>query len=315
MTLFRKTNIFAALALASASMATVAADKISFKSTELAKGIYMLSGVGGFAGGNIGLSVGDDGVVMIDDAIAPMKDVLLETLEGVSKKKVDYLLNTHVHFDHTGNNLAMAKKGANIVAHENLRQHFLVKGIHKMDGSAEPAVKEILPVITYSESINFYLNDHDTHIFHTPNAHTDGDSVVHFKAANVIHMGDVIFNGMFPFIDLSSGGSIEGYIAAQQRIYLLTKVDTKIIPGHGPLATRADLKKSIDMLIEANDIIAKAIRQGKSEDEIVKSKALAKFDKDWSWSFITTEKMTRQVYQSLIKPKRYHHDGDEHHHH
>ncbi len=268
--------------------------KVSFATKEVSPGIYMLSGVGGFAGGNIGLSVGDDGVVMIDDSMPPMLDIMKKAVKSITSKPVDFLINTHVHGDHLGNNESIAKDGTHIVAHENLRTHLLTKGYNK-----KAASKGMLPVITFSHSMAFHLNGQDAQLIHAKKAHTDGDAFVYFKQANVIHAGDTFFNGMFPYIDLSSGGSVNGYINAQKRILKLADNNTKIIPGHGPLATKADLKKTLDMIVDAKSIIKKLIKQGKSEDEVVKLNPLKKYHDKWNWQFITTERMTRQMYKGL----------------
>jgi len=274
----------------------------TFSAEEVAPGLYMLMGVGGFTGGNIGLSVGDDGVAMIDDSMPPMLDNMQAAIKKVTDKPVDFLINTHVHGDHTGNNESMAKSGARIVAHENLRRHLLSKGIRGQNGN-EPAPKAALPVITFSHAMAFHLNGFDARLFHVAHAHTDGDAVIHFKNANVIHTGDTFFNGMFPYIDLSSGGSVDGYIKAQQKILALADEKTKIIPGHGPLANKIDLSAAVDMLVESRALVAKLVKMGKSEEEIVKAGPLEKFDKKWSWRFITTEKMTRQLVKGLTSEK------------
>ena len=275
-------------------MAEEEAPKLSFKATEVAPGLFMLMGEGGFAGGNIGLSVGDDGVVLIDDAMPTTLDIMNQAIKGVTERDIDFVINTHVHGDHTGNNSVMADAGAHIVAHENLRKHLQTKG---MNGKA--VAESMLPVITFTEAMTFHLNGVDARLIHTPKAHTDGDSVIHFEQLNVIHTGDNFFNGMFPFIDLNSGGSVDGYIAAQKKIHAMSQDDTKIIPGHGPLANKADLAKSIAMLEDARSLIMAAIKAGKSEDEVVEMNPLAEKYQSWHWGFITTERMTRQLYQGL----------------
>ncbi len=271
-----------------------------FSTLEVTPGIYMLSGVGGFVGGNVGLSIGEDGVIMIDDAMPPFLDKMKNAIKSVTEKPIDYLINTHVHGDHTGNNAAMGADGAVIVAHENLRLHMLTKGVRTKDGM-QPAPKTALPVITFTHAMSFHLNGDDAEIFHVENAHTNGDAVIKFKNANVIHTGDTFFNGMFPFIDINNGGSVDGYIAAQKKILANGNKHTKIIPGHGPLATMGDLRIAVNMLIEARKLINYQIEKGQSEDEVVKANPLNKYHKKWDWEFITTEKMTRQVYKSLVK--------------
>ena len=277
--------------------------KLSWQATQVADGLYMLSGVGGFAGGNLGLSVGTDGVVLIDNAMPSTLEIMNEAIKKITDKPVAFLINTHVHFDHAGNNQAFGEQGTHIVAHQNLRTHLLTHGMHSMD-TQQDAPKSSLPVITFSQSMNFHLNGKQAHLFHLPNAHTDGDTAIHYTGANVIHMGDVFFNGLFPFIDYTSGGSLNGYIKAQKTVLALADEHTKIIPGHGSLANKQDLQNSIAMLEDTQAIISKSIAEGKTEEEIVALNPLqAKYEK-LSWGFITTEKMTRQIYTGVTAVAR-----------
>ncbi len=302
MTKFKQ--LITASALLSFSLVTMAAEPAKedpdFSTTEVAPGIYMLMGVGGFTGGNIGLSIGDDGVVMIDDSMPPLLGKMKAAIKSVTKNPVDFLINTHVHDDHTGNNQNMGNDGTRIVAHENLRINMLTKGLRTKDGN-KPMPKAALPVITFSHAISFHLNGEDLRVFHVENAHTDGDAVIHYQNANVIHTGDTLFNGMFPYIDINNGGSVDGYIAAQQKILGMSNEQTKIIPGHGPLADKKQLKQALDMLVGAKKLINTLIKKGKTEDEVVKANPLEKYHAKWNWGFITTEKMTRQVFKSLKK--------------
>lgn len=275
-------------------------DKRSFSTTEVAPGIYAIVGVGGFTGGNIGLSVGEDGVVMIDDSMPPLLGRMKAVIKTITNKPVDFLINTHVHGDHTGNNESLGQGGARIVAHENLRLNMINKGQTTKDGK-KPIPKIALPVITFSHAMNFHLNGEDARIFHVKNAHTDGDVVIHYQNANVIHTGDVFFNGIFPYIDVGNGGSIDGFIKAQKKILEIVNDKTKIIPGHGPLANSKQLQQSLKMLIEVRNLIAEQIAKGKTEELVVKADPIKKYQKKWSWQFINTEKMTRQVYKSLTK--------------
>jgi len=300
-----------------AATATMAADKqpeLKFEATEVTPGLYMLMGVGGFTGGNIGLSVGDDGVVMIDDAMPSTLEIMQKAVESVTDRKIDFLINTHVHGDHIGNNEPMAKSGARIVAHKNLREHLVNKGISTPNGNVK-ASKEVLPVITFSQAMSFHLNGEQAQLIHVPHAHTDGDTVVHFENANVIHTGDTFFNGMFPYIDLNSGGSVDGYIAAQKKVIGLSNNKTKIIPGHGPLASVNDLQAAVDMLEDSKRIIQSAINKGMSEDDVVKQNPLKKYHEKWNWGFITTERMTRQLYKGLKGNQQHSHAGGASHSH
>ncbi|WP_339074195.1 MBL fold metallo-hydrolase [Teredinibacter turnerae] len=268
--------------------------EITFESTSVGDGLYVLQGVGGFAGGNIMLSVGDDGVVMIDDSMPPLLTNLKKAISEITPKPITFLVNTHVHQDHTGNNASFGGEGVHIIGHDNLRTRLQAPAD---DGSAAPT--DALPVITFPNEITFHLNGDDARVFHLEMAHTDGDVAIYFKKANVLHTGDVLFNGLFPFIDTSNGGSVQGYIAAQKLLYSIADENTVIVPGHGPLAKRADLKAALDMLEDSVKRVAKLHKKGMSEDEVVAKNPLKKYHEKWNWDFITTEKITRTIYQSL----------------
>lgn len=272
---------------------------ISFKSTEVAKGLYMLEGVGGFAGGNLGLSVGPDGVILIDDSLPPLTGTMKAAISEITKEPVDYVVNTHVHGDHIGGNESMAKDGATIVAHDNIRKRMIEHGVPTGNGTIE-APKGALPVITFSDEVTFYLNDNKAQVIHVAHAHTDGDAIIHFTDADVIHTGDVMFNGLFPFIDLDSGGSVDGYIKAQEKVLSLAGDKTKIIPGHGPLASKSELEASVAMLKDGKKIISALVAKGMSADEVVAANPLEAYEK-MNWQFITTERMVRTFYRDIKK--------------
>jgi glyoxylase-like metal-dependent hydrolase (beta-lactamase superfamily II) len=265
--------------------------EISFKSTELAPGLYMLEGQGGFAGGNLGLITGDDGVVLIDDGLEPLVAVTVAAIESLTGDPVDFVINTHAHGDHTGANEVLHGKGATVVAHDNLRRQ-MVK-----DGSNRAA----LPELTFADAVTFHLNGHTARVFHVANAHTDGDSVIHFPEVNIIHTGDVLFNKLFPFIDMDSGGSVDGFIAAQKKIISIADDETKIIPGHGVLANKADLQAAVDMLEDAQARVRALVDAGKSKEEVLAENPLADYDEGWTWGFIDTERMTEALYRSLTE--------------
>lgn len=266
--------------------------KVEFITTKVANGLYLLEGVGTLTSGNIALSVGKDGVVMIDDSIPPMLDALTMVIKDITNKRIDYLLNTHAHYDHAGNNHSMGKLGAKIVAHDNTRKRLVAK--------QKWATKYALPVISFSDQMNFHLNDQHIQAFYVANAHTDGDIVVHFKNLNVFHTGDVYLNAKFPYIDISKGGSISGLIAAQKKILSLSDSQTKLIPGHGILANKQDLLESIAMLETSKKLISQLIANNNSEEQVVVLNPLAQYHEKWNRRFITTQRMTRQVYQSLV---------------
>ncbi len=290
-----RVSFIAILLIASFNCIAEEKNQLKFSTTEIATDLYMLEGVGGFTGGNIALSVGDDGVVMIDDAMPPMLGIMKEAIKSVTNKPVDFLINTHFHADHAGNNAAMSKMGTRIFAHENSRKRLLTEL-----GETE---RDALPVFTFSQEMNIYLNGNTIHIFYAENAHTDGDIIIYFKNLNVIHAGDVFLNGMFPFIHLEKGGSITGLITALNKIFKLTDTNTKIIPGHGSIANKADLEASITMLETSKKYIQALIAKNKSEDEIVALNPLSQYQ-EWSREFINTERMTRQVYKSLVSESK-----------
>lgn len=269
-------------------------DKISFQSTQLAPGIVMLEGQGGFTGGNLLLWSGEDGTVLIDDSMPHLFKKMLGAIRKHTKDDIEFVINTHAHGDHIGNNAGLGKDGATIIAHENIRRRLLAEGVTGPDGQV-PASKYDLPSVTFSDEVTLYLNGQTAHVMHVHEAHTDGDAIIHFPDLDLIHTGDAMFNGLFPYIDLESGGSVDGYIAAQERILGLAGKDTKIVPGHGPLATKADLEAARDMLVDARDRVRQLRRAGKSEDEIVALNPLADYHDKWNWGFITTEKMTRTL--------------------
>lgn len=279
--------LVAALAVPAAS--AWAQDEISYKTTDLGHGIYMLEGEGGFAGGNLGLLKGDDGVVLIDDGLEALSDKVLAAVTQAAGADVDFVLNTHVHGDHTGGNAALHGHGARIVAHDNIRKRMV----------ASDTAGDALPEITFSKELSFHLNGQHARAIHVNNAHTDGDAIIHFPDANVIHTGDALFNGLFPYIDLGSGGSVDGFVDAQDRIIELADADTQIIPGHGPLATRADVVRARDMLADARSRIQALVDRGLSLEEVQAENPLADYHDGWNWSFITTERMTEQLYNGL----------------
>jgi glyoxylase-like metal-dependent hydrolase (beta-lactamase superfamily II) len=271
---------------------------ISFKSTELGAGLYMLEGQGGFAGGNLGLSMGDDGVILIDDGVGPLAPKLLAAVTDIAGQPVDFVVNTHLHGDHTGGNIALNETGATIIGHDNVRRRMIESDAASADGSA-PAPEESLPEITFSRSMTFHLNGHEAFVFHVARAHTDGDAVIFFRDADVIHAGDVLFSGLFPFIDLDSGGSVAGYLEAQDDILSLAGPNTRIIPGHGPLAGKSELQAARDMLADARSRVKALVDAGKSEQDILEENPLERYHENWNWNFITTEVMTRTLVRDL----------------
>ena len=265
-----------------------------YEAIEVSTDLYMLIGRGGFLSGNLGMSVGEDGVVLIDGGMPPSLELLNEAITEITPHAPTFLINTHIHGDHIGNNVVFAEAGANVVSHETLRSRLLEQGMND-----QPADPDALPVITFSEEMTFYLNGAPARLIHTPAAHTDGDAMVAFPKVNVVFAGDLFFHGLFPFIDLDNGGSVAGFIAAQEQILAMVDDDTKIVPGHGELANKADLATDLAMLKDARDLVAGLIAADHGIDAILEANPLAKYHDDYNWGFITTERMTRTIYRDI----------------
>jgi glyoxylase-like metal-dependent hydrolase (beta-lactamase superfamily II) len=267
-------------------------DKVEITTTKLSDHTYMLEG----AGGNIGVSVGEDGVFVIDDQFAPLSEKILAAIKALSDKPLTFLVNTHHHGDHTGGNENMAKAGATIIAHDNVKKRLEGK---QRDGSTKP--KEALPVITFNDKLNITINDESIAVFHVANAHTDGDAILYFTESNVLHTGDTYFNGRYPYIDLNSGGSVKGYIEAAKRGLMVIDDDTKIIPGHGKVSNKEEYQGFLTMLETLRDNVQKAIDDGKTEDEVKTDLSITKAydDLDYGTGFINSEKIRLTFYKSL----------------
>jgi glyoxylase-like metal-dependent hydrolase (beta-lactamase superfamily II) len=254
------------------------------------------------SGGNIGVSSGSDGVLIIDDQYAPLTEKIRAAVAAISKDPVRFVVNTHWHGDHTGGNENMGGAGAVIVAHENVRRRMSKEQISEFFKRTTPASPEAaLPVLTFTEDVSFHVNGDELHVFHVDPAHTDGDSIIHWKKANVFHMGDLYFSGGFPFIDLESGGSVDGVIAAAEKVLALVNDDSKIIPGHGPLATKKDLTGYRDVLKTIRSRIHSQVTAGKSLDEVKASRPTKDWDDTLGKGFINGDQLTEFVYRSLSK--------------
>ncbi len=272
--------------------------KVEVTSEKIAEGVYMLKG----AGGNIGLSVGADTAFLIDDQYAPLTPKVKAAVAALTSKPVRFVLNTHWHGDHTGGNKDLGESGTLIVAHENVRKRMSTDQFIEAFGMKEPAADPAaLPVVTFTDAVTFHLNGDEIYAFHVAPAHTDGDSVVQFRKANVLHGGDTFFNGMYPFIDLSSGGSVNGMIAAADRMLALAGEGTKIIPGHGPLGTKADLKAYRDMLATSRDRVAALVKAGQTLEQVTAAKPTADLDAKWGQGFIKPDPWVSILYKDLAR--------------
>ncbi len=274
--------------------------KVEVKSEKVAEGVYMLQG----AGGNIGLSVGADGAFLIDDEYAPLTPKIKAAVAALTDKPIRFVLNTHWHGDHTGGNKDMGEAGSLIVAHENVRRRMSTEQFIAAFNMREPAAPpKALPVVTFTDAVTFHLNGDEIRAFHVPPAHTDGDSVMHFRTANVIHAGDLFFNGLYPFIDLDTGGSVAGMIGAADRILAIADERTRIIPGHGPLGTRADLKAYRDMMATARDRVAALVKAGKTLEQVTAAAPTADLDAKWGQGFLKPAAFVSILYKDAAAGK------------
>ena len=260
--------------------------------------VWMITG----RGGNIGLSAGEDGVYMIDDQYAPLSEPIRQAVAQISDQPIRFIINTHRHGDHTGGNEYFKGQGALIVAHDNVRARMSVKQEPDLFGREIPALPETaLPIVTFADALTFHLNDDTIRAFHVAHAHTDGDSIVHFQKANVVHMGDVYFSDRYPYIDIANGGSIRGTISSADIALSMMNEDTIVIPGHGHVSNRAELVVYRDMLVEIANRIQAHIDAGKSLEEVNAATPTADWDAEWGNNFVSPELMVKMVYQDLSR--------------
>ncbi|MBT8138733.1 MAG: MBL fold metallo-hydrolase [Gammaproteobacteria bacterium] len=298
---FRRTCVpFIALFIAQFySLCGLAADaekKSAITSQKITDDIYMLSG----DGGNIGVLIGDDGTFMIDDKFARLSDDIMSSIKKLGGTEPDYLVNTHFHADHTGGNESFGKAGSTIVAHHSVRARLTTKTeIAAFDMVTPPQPKDALPVITFSKDMRLHINGHTLSITHVPAAHTDGDSIVHFVEANVIHTGDVFFNGLFPFIDVTHRGSLGGMISATDKVLSIANAQTKIIPGHGPLASLSDLQDYRNMLATAEKRLSVLKKRGMKAKDIIAAKPLQDMDAKWGNGMFKSDRWIEIIYDGI----------------
>ena len=293
----------ALLLLAVAPLAMADSHESPFAAVEVAPGIYQIGNTNeGFAllepsdfvGGGVGLLVGDEYVVMIDDVMEHTVPALVNLAEELAGRPIDFVINTHAHGDHVGGNVYVSEKGAIVVSHDQLRT--------RMEGSEQLNTGPgALPVITFSDRMTFHVNGEEAVAIHVPDAHTDGDAIIHFRNANVIAAGDLSFRGLFPFIDLDSGGTVAGFMAGMQLLIDLGDENTKYLTGHGPVATREGLEKDLAMLRDGEARVKVLIDKGMSEEDILAANPLSEYAEEYNWFFITTERMTKTFIRSLTE--------------
>lgn len=280
--------------IAASALAQPDFSKVEVKATKVAGNVYVITG----AGGNIGVSAGSDGLVMIDDQYAPLApkiEAALKTIGGPLR----FIINTHYHGDHTGGNEHFGKS-APLVAHENVRKR-LASTTSRLGNSFPPAPAGALPVVTFNDTLTIHLNGEDVRAVHTPHGHTDGDSVIWFTKSNVVHMGDQFFNGFFPFIDTENGGTVAGLITNIEMVLTTIPADAKVIPGHGPLSDKAGLQAFLDVLRNTRAAVNRGIVLGKSLDELKSEKVLEEWDAKWGQGFIKTNTWIDTLHNELTR--------------
>jgi glyoxylase-like metal-dependent hydrolase (beta-lactamase superfamily II) len=296
--------VMAVTAVTAVTAATARAQdlsKVEIKTVKVADGVYMLQG----AGGNIGVSVGEDGVLLIDDQFAPLTPKVLAAVKGITPKAVRFVLNTHVHGDHVGGNENLAGAGAVIVAHENVRKRMIVEQfVERLGKKIPPAPKGALPVVTFTRDVTFHWNGDLIEVTHVGPAHTDGDSIVRLRKANVVHMGDCLVTEAYPFVDTSTGGSFDGFIRVAKDLLDRTDAQTKIIPGHGTVANREGLERWLHMLTTIRDRVTAGIAQKKTLAQIQATRPTREWDARLGKGFITPKAIVEVIYRSETAKSR-----------
>ncbi|MEJ2538403.1 MAG: MBL fold metallo-hydrolase [Gemmatimonadota bacterium] len=277
---------------------------VEIETLPVADGVFMLVG----QGGNIGVSVGDDGVFVVDDQFAPLTGKILAAIGALTTEPVRFVFNTHWHGDHTGGNENLGEAGALIVAHENVRRRMSVDQVLERIGrpvsTTDAAPEGALPVVTFTEDVSFHINGDRLHAFHVSNAHTDGDAIVHFEGANVVHMGDTFFRDRFPFIDTASGGSIDGVIAAAGAALAVMNADTRVIPGHGALSTRDDLRSYRDALVAMRRAVATLEAEGMTLEEIQDARPLRAQAEAWGEDRAAEDSFVATLHHGVLRSGR-----------
>jgi glyoxylase-like metal-dependent hydrolase (beta-lactamase superfamily II) len=276
--------------------------EVEYVPTRLSDAVTMIKG----RGGNIAVSAGQDGVFIIDDQLQPLTDQLLAAIREIDERPVRFVINTHYHGDHVGGNEALGKAGSVIIAHDNIRRRMTTEQFSIfMNRSTPPYPDEALPVVTFNDRVTLHLNGEAVAVHHVPRGHTDGDSIVFFPGSNVLHMGDILFNGLYPYIDLDGGGTVQGMIAAVEMGLGLADHNPTIIAGHGPLSIRAGLQEYLGMLVQARDSVQALIDQGMSLEQAVQAKPTAEWDETLGGVWITPAQFVTFIYNSLTGVDRF----------
>jgi glyoxylase-like metal-dependent hydrolase (beta-lactamase superfamily II) len=290
------------MALFTAPLVTAQDEAVEYVPTRLSDTVTMVKG----RGGNIAVSVGEDGVFIIDDQLKPLTDQLLAAIRQIDDRPVRFVINTHYHGDHVGGNETLGQSGSVIIAHDNIRRRMTTDQFSRFMDSTTPAYPAAaLPVVTFNDRVSLHLNGESVTAYHVPRGHTDGDSIVHFPGSNVVHMGDIYFNGLYPYIDLDGGGSVQGMIAAVELGVSLANADTRVIPGHGPLSNRAELENYHAFLVKARDNVQALIDQGLGLEEAIAARPTAEWDEQLGGVWITPAQWVTFIYNSLTGVDRY----------
>ena len=277
------------------------ASHLEVNTTKLTDSMYVIHG----SGGNVILSIGNDGIILVDDQYAPVTKKMESVIANITNKPIKFVINTHWHPDHVGGNERLGEAGAIIISHDNVRKRLSIDQFFEMINQTIPALsKKGLPIITFSENMTFYQNNDEIRINYLKNGHTDGDSAVYFTQNNVIHVGDDFSDRSYPFMDLSSGGSVDGLISSLQSMLSMINNDTKVVAGHSGISNQTKVKDYLNMLIDVKGVISNMIREGKSLDEIIQSKPTSKYDTIYQdYSFIKPKDFVTNVYESLNTSK------------
>jgi glyoxylase-like metal-dependent hydrolase (beta-lactamase superfamily II) len=291
-----KPLLLMALFIATTVSATAQETKLEFTTFQLSDTVYMLKG----RGGNVGISTGKDGLYIIDDQVKQVTGPLLEAIRKISTKPIRFVINTHYHADHTGGNEVLGGAGTVIIAHDNIRKRLTTEQVSIfMNKTTPPSAYAALPVVTFNDQMTMHLNGESATAYYVANGHTDGDAIIHFPVSNVIHMGDMFFNAMYPYVDLDAGGSIQGMVAAAQLALSMANESTRIIPGHGPLGMAEDLKNYQDFLIAASTNVQALIDQGMKLEQIIAAEPTKEWDESLGKIWITPPQFVTFIYNSL----------------
>ncbi len=252
-------------------------DTVKIRPLKLTDNIYMLKG----SGGNIGVLVGKDGTLVVDDQFAPLSNKINGAIKTIDPAEIKFIVNTHIHGDHTGGNDNFSRMGVTIVAHDNVRDRMMKESTGRNGQKNPPRAKEALPAITFPDKINFHLNDEDIEVIALDKGHTDGDVMIHFKKANIYHMGDAFVRYGYPFIDASNGGSFTAFVNSLDKMLAILDDNSKVIPGHGEVATKADVKAFRDKMADIRDQVTAALKKGTKVEEITSLPIATKYDADF----------------------------------